>query len=102
MKRPSRRDFLRTAAAGSVAATVPSILRAHTLEQSRPVTPGDRLRIALIGAGGQGSSDTRTALRVPGVELVAVADVYDGRLARAKEVWGSQIVTTREYREVLA
>jgi predicted dehydrogenase len=101
MKRPSRRDFLKTAAAGSVAA-VPAILHAYELQPQTQVTPGDRVRIALIGAGGQGSSDTRTAVRVPGVELVAAADIYDGRLARAKEVWGSQIFTTRDYRDVLA
>jgi len=100
MKRPTRRDFLRSAAAGSLA--VPAMLRAHELEGQAQPAPGDRIRIALIGAGGQGSSDTRSALRVPGVELMAVADIYDGRLARAKEVWGSQVVTTRDYREVLA
>jgi len=100
MKRPTRRDFLKSAAAGSLAA--PAILRAHELERQAPPAPGPRVRLALIGAGGQGSSDTRTAVRVPGVELVAVADIYDGRLARAKEVWGSQVATTRDYREVLA
>ena len=101
MKRPSRRDFLKTAAVGSVTA-VPALLHAYELQPQTQVTPGDRVRIALIGAGGQGSSDTRTAVRVPGVELVAVSDIYDGRLARAKEVWGDQIFTTRDYREVLA
>lgn len=66
------------------------------------ISANDRIRIATIGVGGMGSGDTRYALQVPGVELAAVADVYDGRLARAREVWGSQIFTTRDYREVLA
>jgi predicted dehydrogenase len=100
MKRPSRRAFLKTAA-GSMAAG-PALLHAYELQPAIQAAPGDRVRLALIGAGGQGSSDTRSALRVPGVELVAVSDIYDGRLARAKEVWGDQIVTTRDYREVLA
>src|SRR3954463_4170647 len=101
MKRPTRRDFLKSAAAGGAA--MPSLLRGYELAPApQAVTPGDRIRLALIGAGGQGSSDTRTAVRVPGVELVAAADIYEGRLARAKEVWGAQIFTTRDYREVLA
>jgi predicted dehydrogenase len=97
MSRRSRREFLTTAIAGSV--VVPTLLRAQTLSASAP--PGARVRIALIGAGGQGMSDTRTALRVPGVELTAVSDVYDGRLLRSKEIWGQSVFTSRDYREVL-
>jgi predicted dehydrogenase len=101
MKRPSRRDFLKSAAAGGAA--LPALLHAYELSPPpQPVSPGDRIRFALIGAGGQGSSDTRSALRVPGVELVAAADIYQGRLERAKEAWGASIFTTRDYREVLA
>ena len=85
----TRRHFLATAAGAGLLA-------------AQNVSPNDRVRIALIGAGGQGSSDTRNALAVGGVELVAVADIYDGRLTRAREVWGDHLFTTRDYREVLA
>ena len=62
----------------------------------------DHIQIALIGAGGQGMGDTRSAVQVPGVKLVAVADCYNGRLARSKEVWGDDVFTTRDYNEILA
>src|SRR5580692_5078124 len=62
----------------------------------------DQIQIALIGAGGQGMGDTKAALEVPGVKLVAVADCYNGRLARSKELWGDDIFTTRDYSEILA
>ena len=65
-------------------------------------SPNDNIQIALIGAGGQGQSDTRAALERPGVELVAAADVYDGRLIHVKERFGEDVFTTRDYREVLA
>ena len=62
----------------------------------------DQVQLALIGAGIQGQGDTRFALQVPGVKLVAVADCYDGRLTHAKELWGQDVFTTRDYKEILA
>jgi predicted dehydrogenase len=70
--------------------------------QDAKVSPNSRIRIATIGFGGMGSGDTHYALSIPGVELAAVCDVYDGRLTRAKELYGAQIFTTRDYREILA
>ena len=110
----SRRNFIKMAAGATIAAGTSQTLLAtnpktfllkpddeQTGNRSSPVSANDKVQIALIGAGGQGTSDTMQALRVPGVELVAVADVYDGRLVRAKEIWGDKIFTTRDYREVL-
>jgi len=65
-------------------------------------SPNDRIQIALIGAGGMGTEDAKTALTIPGVTLVAVSDLYDGRLKQARDRWGQDIQTTRDYREVLA
>jgi predicted dehydrogenase len=94
----TRRRFLETSAAGSVAArTIPA-----PGQSGQTPTPATRVRIGTIGFGGMGSGDTRYALTVPGVELVAVSDLYDGRLTRARELHGERIATTRDYREVLA
>ena len=61
----------------------------------------DKVQIALIGAGGQGSADAHNSI-ANGAKLVAAADVYESRLERAKENWGRDIFTTRDYHEVLA
>lgn len=96
--RRSRREFLKTVAAAST--VTPTLLRAQA--PARPVSPNDRIRFAAIGLGIRGQQDVRSALKTPGAELVAVADVYSGRLAFAKETWGSHLFTTRDYRETLA
>jgi predicted dehydrogenase len=104
-RKTSRREFLKTATATTIAAgAAPAIGRAIDAgQQETPrVSPNDRIQIATLGIGGQGFGNTSTALRVPGVELVAAADVYDGRLIRTRELYGDHIFTTRDYREVLA
>jgi len=67
-----------------------------------PFQANDKIQIALIGAGGMGSGDATTAQQIPGVKLVAVADLYDGSIEHARERWGNDLFTTRDYREVLA
>jgi predicted dehydrogenase len=81
-----------------LAAESPGMLQTGSPQPAR----NDTIQIALIGAGGQGMFDTRTALQVPGVKLMAVADCYDGRLAHSKELWGQDVFTTRDYNEILA
>jgi predicted dehydrogenase len=106
----NRRNFLRVASAASagsllgpnlhaLAATSSELLQS---EAAKPVAANDHIQIALIGAGGQGQFDTKVAVEVPGVKCVAVADCYNGRLEHAKEIWGPDTFTTRDYNEILA
>jgi predicted dehydrogenase len=61
----------------------------------------DKVRIAVIGTGIQGHSDLEAALKVPGVEIGAACDLYTGRLDRMKELYGKDLFTTKNYREIL-
>ena len=86
----------------SVAALAAKAAARRSRPSLRQSGEGKRVGIATIGLGGQGNSDTKAMLKVPGVELVAVADLYDGRLKRAREVYCDKLVTTRDYKEILA
>ena len=101
----NRRNFLRAAGTASAGTLLAPNLHALVMPQSEPgrtIAANDHIQIALIGAGGQGQGDTKVAVQVPGVKLVAVADCYNGRLERAKEIWGPDTFTTRDYNEILA
>jgi len=101
----NRRGFLAAAGAATTATLLGPQLHALSAIEgaaARPIAANDHIQIALIGAGGQGQGDTKVALRVPGVKLVAVADCYNGRLDHSKEMWGDDLFTTRDYREILA
>ncbi len=105
MRLLNRRSFLLAAGAATSTTILGKTMQALVGPGSdglKPVTANDHIQIALIGAGIQGQGDTKVALQVPGVKLIAVADCYDGRLAHSKELWGSDIFTTRDYREILA
>ena len=92
----TRRHFLAATAAGMA---VPSMAQDTA---ARPKSADGDIRVALIGAGGQGMGDASASRRVAGVKLVAVSDIYAGRLTRSQELWGKDIFVTRDYREVLA
>lgn len=107
MEQLDRRGFLKTASVATAGTLVSGGARVHLLaqeqsEQARPASANDQIQIALIGAGGQGQFDTRTAAEIPGVKVVAAADCYNGRLEHAKELWGDDVFTTRDYNEILA
>jgi len=114
-KKSSRRRFLRELAQASMAAgAAPYVLtrrpsgervileREPHPDRDKRFAANDTVRLGVIGTGIIGFYNIRSALTVPGVELAAVCDLYDGRLARAREVFGANLVTTRDYREVLA
>ena len=106
---PSRRRFLgKLATAALATGATPHLLSASEVSRARIMearsykSPNDRIQLAVIGAGGMGMADVSTALDIPGAELVAACDLYDGRLEAAREEHGQNLFTTRDYREVLA
>jgi predicted dehydrogenase len=112
MNKPeSRRSFITKVAAGSyVAAAAPAVvpvgsyLSLSRRQKAAEFSANDQIQLALIGAGGMGTIDANTAISIDGVKLIAACDLYDGRLDKAQEEWGEEnsIVTTRDYREILA
>jgi predicted dehydrogenase len=88
-------------AAGSLNSLASEEIKTGIMPNLTKAGPNDKIRIATIGMGIMGHADTDTAVKVPGVELAAVCDLYTGRLTRAKEKYGKNIYTTRDYRELL-
>ncbi len=105
----SRRNFIKKMAAASAAVAVGTNMfaaenKAVYFEKltRTPGSPNDKINLALIGAGGMGTQDVITALKVPNVKLVAVCDLYKGRLKDATTKWGADLFLTRSYREILS
>jgi predicted dehydrogenase len=71
------------------------------IRYEKKISTGDKIRLGVIGFGVQGHIDLATALKVPGVELAGICDLYTGRLQNAKEMYGNDLFTTRDYRALL-
>jgi predicted dehydrogenase len=100
----NRREFIRRSGlvtAGTVALKAGNKVIWASAPGPASVPPGDRVRVGVIGIGMRAMGVTGSFVVAPGVELVAVADVYDGRLARAKELFGDKLETTKDYRRIL-
>jgi predicted dehydrogenase len=106
----TRRQFIRQLGGASLllsAGNIPTTAAEKTrqeeylLDITRHSGPADTVRIAGIGMGIMGYNDVNTALQVPGVKLVAACDLYTGRLERARELYGKDLFTTRNYQQIL-
>jgi predicted dehydrogenase len=105
----SRRRFLQQIGATSVvaaAAPIQSFAAQQKAEErilfyEKPISAGEKIRLGVIGFGVQGHFDLASALKVPGVELAGICDLYTGRIENAKELYGKDLYTTRNYQELL-
>lgn len=105
----SRRKFLQqVGSTGLLLATSPLASLAakekaeeRTIRYERKFSSNDNINLAVIGFGIQGHMDVGQAVKVPGVKLVAACDLYTGRLQNAKELYGQDIFTTKNYQDIL-
>jgi predicted dehydrogenase len=103
-----RRSFIKSfGLAGATAAIMPSAFASETkqikfLERTAGNIFGSKpLGLALIGAGGMGVADAKTALEHDNIKMLAVCDLYDGRLEESKTRWGEDIFLTKDYEDIL-
>jgi predicted dehydrogenase len=105
----SRRKFLQQIGATGVAlsaAPLSSLAAKEKVEErilryEKKTSAADKIRVGVIGYGVQGHFDLETALKVPGVELAGICDLYTGRIQNAKELHGKDLYTTVNYKELL-
>src|SRR4029077_2362053 len=100
----NRRQFMHLGAGAlALGATAKYTLRQpHLLSAAAsPLAPSDTIRFASIGTGVRGCELLMGTLAVPGVECVAVCDLYDSRHDAAREAVNKNVPGTRNYREIL-
>jgi len=97
--RPSRRHFLKSAAALAAASTLPKwFLEESVVAATKPLAANDQPAIALVGCGGMGRGDAKNASRFG--KVVALCDVDDGQLAEAKKQW-PDATTFKDFRKLM-
>ncbi|HTS45536.1 MAG TPA: Gfo/Idh/MocA family oxidoreductase [Puia sp.] len=106
----SRRKFIDKVTKGIIAGSLaPGILKRENdnsniqlLQRSEQYSANDQVQVALIGAGGMGNADVGTCHTVAGVKIIAVCDLYNGRLDSFQNKYGKDIFVTKDYKEILS
>src|SRR5260221_5606886 len=107
----SRRGFIKKVAGSALVGLAPSVLSANPDDKHFVLQPepnekrqygsNDQVNVAVIGMGIMGFNNAETTVQIPGVKLVGACDLYTGRLDHAKEVYGKDLLVTKDYREIL-
>ncbi|MBC7349887.1 MAG: Gfo/Idh/MocA family oxidoreductase [Candidatus Aminicenantes bacterium] len=77
----SRRDFLKTTAAAGLTVATGKLFGTPLIiideGQGQALMPSEELRVALIGAGEQGRILLDCCLRIPGIKIAAICDIWE-------------------------
>ena len=83
----TRRGFMKQAAGVTAAAAgFPYIIPSSALGKDGHVAPSNRVTLASIGTGGQGSYDTRALMSLPDTQYLAICDVDRNHRQNAKNM----------------
>jgi len=99
-----RRDFMKGAAAGIVAASFSAkraSLYGENLATVPQSSPNDKIVVGFIGMGRMGQSNLKTFMKHPDVEVAAVCDVYAPNLEAALKITDGKARALKDFRRVL-
>lgn len=96
-----RRDFIKSVSVGAAGVTLMGTKAPIVTENRRPVPPSDQIRVGVIGVGSRGQWIMQRMLRVSGVRVSALCDVYEERFAEAREITGEETAVYTDYRRLL-
>ena len=88
MTTPNRRHFL-IASATAVAAS------------RKAVGANDTISVGIIGSGGRARHLMKSLVKIPGVRINAVCDIWDQALLEGKKLADANATTTKRYQELL-
>jgi len=104
----NRRSFLKHSAGIATAAMgLPYLVPGSALGKDGQVAPSERVTLGSIGVGSMGKGDMKNLMRVDGVQVLAVCDVFENRREEAKAIvdenYGNKDCKTyNDFRDVLA
>lgn len=97
----NRRDFVKTISAGTAGLGAAAIAAPAFARGRHGIPPSDLVRVGVIGVGSRGRDVMRRMLRVPGVEIGALCDIYEPSIALGREIVGDRVPVFRDYRRML-
>jgi len=98
----NRRFFVQGLSAAALAAkSMKSIAETALTHSPMAAEASTPVRLGIIGPGSRGSELIRNVLRVPGVTVVAAADVYTPRFQQLNQLCGYKVAAHSDYRSLL-
>lgn len=94
--RVERREFLTQAAVATGA------VLGGFQASAKGYRANETINIGCIGTGGRAQLLMSVLKKIPGAQIVAVCDVWDDNLARAREIAGHEAFATKHHEELLA